>query len=83
MNEPPRGVRPGEASHRPSSTASPTTASGAAARGAGSPVPWHLRRAVEALHALDVDPDSGLNSTEAQRRVARYGAKELLATRRQ
>ncbi len=56
------------------------TERGGAARGAGSPVPWHLRRAMEALDALDVDPASGLDSTEAQRRLARYGANELLAT---
>ena len=34
---------------------------------------------MEALDALDVDPDAGLDSTEAQRRLARYGANELLA----
>ncbi|HEX9085947.1 MAG TPA: cation-translocating P-type ATPase [Arthrobacter sp.] len=40
-------------------------------------LPWHLRRATEALHALGVNPETGLDSDEAERRLGRYGANEL------
>ncbi|MDN4642903.1 cation-translocating P-type ATPase [Arthrobacter sp. PsM3] len=40
-------------------------------------MPWHLRRATEALHTLDVNPDTGLASDEAARRLEFYGANEL------
>ena len=72
MNESPRGVRPGTTSHRLSSIAS-----GDDAGGSTSVVPWHLRRAADALRTLDVDPDTGLDPAEAQRRLGRYGANEL------
>ena len=50
--------------------------SGAAGGDTGA-LPWHLRRAADALHTLDVDPETGLDSDEADRRLARYGANEL------
>lgn len=48
-----------------------------AAGAAAGALPWHLRRAADALHTLDVDPDTGLDPAEAQRRLARHGANEL------
>ena len=48
-----------------------------AAGGDTGALPWHLRRAADALRTLDVDPDTGLDQAEAQRRLGRYGANEL------
>ena len=72
MNESPRGVGPGISPHSLS-----TAAPGDAAFSSAGDLPWHLRRASEALHALDVGPETGLDSDEADRRLARYGANEL------
>ncbi|WP_346926030.1 HAD-IC family P-type ATPase [uncultured Arthrobacter sp.] len=72
MNESPRGTGPGTTSHRPSSNAS-----GDDAGATTSVVPWHLRRATDALRTLDVGPDTGLDPAEAQRRLVRHGANEL------
>ena len=58
------------------------------AQGAGVPagdapaLPWHLRRASDALHALDVDPETGLDSGEAEKRLGIYGPNELLSAPR-
>ncbi|HSO15325.1 MAG TPA: cation-translocating P-type ATPase [Arthrobacter sp.] len=48
-----------------------------AAGGDTGALPWHLRRAADALHTLDVDPDTGLDQAEAERRLRRYGPNEL------
>ena len=69
MIGPPRG--PGSTPHSPSDPPS-----GDAAAAAGT-LPWHLRRASEALQTLDVSPETGLDSDEADRRLGLYGANEL------
>ena len=40
-------------------------------------LPWHLRRAAEALQTLDADPETGLASDEAARRLQLDGPNEL------
>ncbi|HET9348625.1 MAG TPA: cation-transporting P-type ATPase, partial [Arthrobacter sp.] len=69
MSEPSRGAGPGTTGHGPSIPAS--------AAGAAGALPWHLRRALEALDTLEVSPETGLDSDEAGRRLALYGANEL------
>ncbi|MET3952928.1 cation-translocating P-type ATPase [Arthrobacter sp. UYEF36] len=70
MSGPSRG--PGSTPHSLSDQAS-----SAAAGAAAGTFPWHLRRASEALQALDVSPETGLDSDEADRRLGLYGANEL------
>ena len=73
MNDRTRGIGPGDT---PSGRAG--NASGGPGGGAGIPVlPWYLRRATEALRELDVDPGTGLDSAEAERRLGVYGSNEL------
>ncbi|GIF00911.1 cation-translocating P-type ATPase [Paractinoplanes rishiriensis] len=38
---------------------------------------WHARSIAEAVRALDVDPASGLSSTEVQRRMGQHGPNRL------
>ncbi|HSO91667.1 MAG TPA: cation-translocating P-type ATPase [Arthrobacter sp.] len=78
MSEQPRGIGPGNTPqsipHQAATDAAPVTD---AAGAATSALPWHLRRASEALHTLDVSPETGLYSDEADRRLGLYGANEL------
>ena len=71
MNAPSRRPGPGDTRHRPAGTTPDDAAAGTNA------VPWHVRRAMEALQALDVNPETGLDSDEADRRREIYGANEL------
>lgn len=50
-----------------------------ASAGGTEALPWHLRRAADALHAFGVDPGAGLDPAEAQLRLERYGPNELRA----
>ncbi|HSL35523.1 MAG TPA: HAD-IC family P-type ATPase, partial [Arthrobacter sp.] len=68
MSEPLSGVAP---------NTSPHSLSIPAAGASAGALPWHLRRALEALDTLEVSPETGLDSDEADRRLALYGANEL------
>ncbi|MEU8398339.1 cation-translocating P-type ATPase [Nonomuraea sp. NPDC048892] len=48
-----------------------------------TPQPWHARAAEAAAHAFEVDPQHGLSSAEAARRLQRHGANRLDETPRE
>jgi magnesium-transporting ATPase (P-type) len=38
---------------------------------------WHILSSAEAANRLDVEPQTGLSSSEVERRVAQFGPNEI------
>ena len=77
LSEQPGGAGPGNTLHSLRHQAAGGGAGAHDAPAAALALPWHLRRASEALQTFDVSPETGLDSDEADRRLGLYGANEL------